>query len=134
MIRIKALSDPVSKEDGLRVLVTRYRPRYIRKQDETWQEWDISVAPSRELHADFYGKNGRKVSWQEYKGRYLTEMRAQKDRIRYWAERSKKENITLLCFCKDENRCHRTLLKKLIMEDKSHEKSHVRQHKDVESV
>ena len=114
MIRLKALSDPVSPEDGLRVLVTRYRPRYMRKQDETWQEWDRSLAPSRELHADFYGKRGKKLSWQEYKRRYLAEMRAQKDRIRYWAERSKRETITLLCFCKEESRCHRTLLKKLI--------------------
>jgi len=114
MVQIKALSDPVSPADGLRVLITRYRPRYMRKQDETWQEWDRSVAPSRELHADFFGKRGKKLSWQKYKRRYLTEMRVQKDRIKYWGERSRKETVTLLCFCKDESRCHRTLLKKLI--------------------
>ena len=115
MIKTKSLSEPISQEDGYRILVTRYRPRGVKMEEETWNEWDKSLAPSKELHAAWYGKHGlKKIDWIEYKRRYISEMKNQKDRIGHWAIQSKNRTITLLCFCKDESRCHRILLKDLI--------------------
>ena len=45
MIRTKRLEDAPQGEDGTRVLVTRYRPRGVRKADETWDAWDRRLAP-----------------------------------------------------------------------------------------
>ena len=59
MIRTNSLHDPFSTEDGIRVLVTRYRPRGVRKQDETRDAWVKDLGPGRGLHADFYGKRGQ---------------------------------------------------------------------------
>ena len=38
-LKTKRWDDPVEPDDGLRVLVCRYRPRGVRKEDETWDVW-----------------------------------------------------------------------------------------------
>lgn len=104
--------------DGLRLLICRYRPRGVRKEEETWDEWDPDLGPSRALHADVYGKSeARPIPWNEYKRRYLAEMTAQGARIEELAARVRAgETITLLCSssCPDDDRCHRSLLRDLI--------------------
>ena len=39
MIRIKRWCDPVLADDGIKVLVCRFRPRALKKQEETWTIW-----------------------------------------------------------------------------------------------
>jgi uncharacterized protein YeaO (DUF488 family) len=117
-LRTKRWDDPTSPDDGHRLLVTRYRPRGLPKDQETWHAWDKDLAPSVELHAAAYGKAGRlTLNWDTYRQRYLTEMLRQKPRIQALAARVRAgETITLLCSsqCTREDRCHRSLLKMLI--------------------
>jgi uncharacterized protein YeaO (DUF488 family) len=117
-IHTKRWNDPRQPTDGTRILVCRYRPRGLRKEDETWDEWQKDLAPSTALHAAAYGKGGRSpIDWQTYRARYLKEMLMQRDSIRALADRVKVgEAITLLCSsaCVRESRCHRSLLKELI--------------------
>lgn len=117
-IRTKRWNDPVG-DDGFRLLICRYRPRALKKEDETWEAWWSFLGPSKALHADFYGKNGSPIGIDEYSGRYLQEMQEQTEHIIKLAHRSAAgETITLLCSsaCVDENKCHRILLKQLIEE------------------
>ena len=112
-------NDPATRRDGTRILVCRFRPRALRKEDETWSEWNRDVAPSKELVADFYGKRGPPIAWSEYRKRYLAEMRAPeaKQAVASLADRAAHgEPMTLLCstHCTDPARCHRTLLATLI--------------------
>jgi len=89
----------------------------VAKSDETWAEWWPDLGPSRELHAAYYGKEGRPISFDEYIRRYLQEMKGQRFRLRALAERvAGGETVTLLCSsaCTDPQRCHRTILAKLI--------------------
>jgi uncharacterized protein YeaO (DUF488 family) len=116
-IKCKRWNDPREPDDGFRLLICRYRPRALPKKDETWDAWQKDLGPSRELHADFYGKHGAPISWCEYRLRYLQEMGDQKEAIAALAGRAAAgETITLLCSsaCTDPARCHRTLLKGLI--------------------
>ena len=118
-MRTRRWNDRRLPGDGLRLLICRYRPRGVRKEEETWDEWDPNLGPSRELHADAYGKRGREIDWQEYKERYLREMKEQVPRIQALAERVRRgETITLLCSsaCEDDDRCHRSLLRALVEE------------------
>jgi len=113
----EALGRPREPDDGFRLLICRYRPRALKKELETWDKWEKDFGPSKELHADFYGKHGPPIDWKEYRRRYLKEMKNQKERISELARRvADGETITLLCSsaCVDAERCHRTLLKKLI--------------------
>src|SRR5947207_924498 len=68
-VRMRRWNDLRLPGDGLRLLVCRYRPRGVRKTDETWDEWDADLGPSRALHAAAYGKSGAPSSWEEYKTR-----------------------------------------------------------------
>jgi uncharacterized protein YeaO (DUF488 family) len=116
-IRTKRWNDPVAEDDGFRLLVCRYRPRGVRKADETWDAWWKDLGPSRELHAALFGKSGPPLGFAEFRPRYLAEMKAQGERIAELAERvAAGETITLLCssHCVDPARCHRTLLAGLV--------------------
>jgi uncharacterized protein YeaO (DUF488 family) len=116
-IRTKRWCDPIEPDDGFRLLVCRYRPRGVAKRDETWHAWWPDLGPSRELHADYYGKRGPPIGWSAYRRRFLAEMRHAESRLDALAERARKgETLTLLCSsaCTDAARCHRTLLASLI--------------------
>lgn len=120
-LRTKRWNDPRKKDDGFRVLICRYRPRALPKADETWDEWLSALGPSRELHADFYGKHGPPITFEEYCRRYAEEMQGevQQDLIDQMAQLlSEGKSITLLCSsaCTDATHCHRTLLRQMIEE------------------
>jgi len=116
-LKTKRWNDPKGRDDGYRLLICRYRPRGVRKADETWDAWCSDLGPSRKLHADFYGKNGPPISWEQYRQRYLREMEAQRELIAELADLLKGgAHITLLCSsaCTDASRCHRSLLQQLV--------------------
>jgi uncharacterized protein YeaO (DUF488 family) len=116
-LKTKRWCDEADKDDGYRLLICRYRPRGVRKKDETWDGWCQELAPSKELHADYYGKHGPPITWEQYRERYLQEMKAQDELIDELAKLiGEGKTITLLCSsaCTDESRCHRSLLQQLI--------------------
>jgi len=116
-IKTRRWNDPEEKDEGFRLLVTRYRPRGVAKAQETWDAWEPDLGPSVQLHAAAYGKGVLIIPWATYRARYLLEMRKQKAMIDDLARRvASGEQITLLCSsaCERESRCHRSLLKELI--------------------
>jgi uncharacterized protein YeaO (DUF488 family) len=118
MVRTKRWCDATTNEDGIKVLVCRYRPRGVEKKDETWTIWKKDLGPSKELHAAIYGKGGNKpITWEEFTQRYHEEMKSQEDEIAVLAEMAASgKTITLMCSsaCTDDSRCHRSLLRRLI--------------------
>ncbi len=118
-IRTKRWNDPAAPEDGFRLLICRIRPRGVSKQKETWDDWWPELGPSRALLDAFHGKQARRSPGRSYAARYLDEMGGAQQlwRIRDLARRAAAgEAITLLCSsaCHDPERCHRTLLARLI--------------------
>ena len=116
-VRTRRWNDPGQPDDGFRLLVTRYRPRGVAKADETWDEWWPELGPSRQLHADFWGKTVTTLGPGDYERRFLDEMQMQTFRLRALVSRHQAgETLTLLCSsaCEDPTRCHRTILKRLI--------------------
>jgi uncharacterized protein YeaO (DUF488 family) len=124
-IKTRRWNDPRESNDGFRILICRYRPRALPKAKETWDKWYSQLGPSRELHADFYGKHGPPISWEEYRRRYLEEMQQEEptELITGLAELvAEGATISLLCSsaCEDASHCHRTLLKELIETSLAH--------------
>lgn len=113
----KRWNDPVSDDDGTRILVSLFRPRGVPKSGESWDEWHRELAPSKPLHAAWYGKLGIELSFEQYRKRFLEEMKVKDGFIEELARRvARSERITLLCSsaCTDARHCHRTLLIELI--------------------
>jgi uncharacterized protein YeaO (DUF488 family) len=118
-VRTRRWNDPRRPDDGLRVLVCRYRPRGVSRQEETWDEWWKELAPSPALHAAAYGKGQPPIGPAEYRRRYLDEMGEARARycLRALSDRvAAGETVTLLCSsaCVDEQSCHRSLLRELV--------------------
>ena len=112
-IRLKRIYDPPSEDEGYRVLSTRYWPRGVPKA--AVNEYTTKTAPSRELLREFKHEG---LSWEDYVPRYLDEMQAEEAQsaIQRLATMAKSDRITLMCICPDEDRCHRSLLRELIIE------------------
>ena len=112
-IRLKRIYEPPSEDDGYRVLSTRYWPRGVRKS--AVDEYTTKTAPSRELLREFKHEG---LTWEQYVPRYLDEMRSEAaiSAIQRLAAMAKSGSMTLMCICEDENRCHRSLLRDLIIE------------------
>ncbi|MCY0986846.1 DUF488 family protein [Nannocystis sp. ILAH1] len=115
-------NDPAHGGDGTRILVCRYRPRGVRREDATWDEWIKEVSPSPELLRAFHGKEQAPIGDRMFRRRYLSEMRKEPAhaQVQALAERvAGGETVTLLCSsaCVDESRCHRTMLRELLLEE-----------------
>ena len=116
-IKTKRWDDPVEPDDGFRLLVTRYRPRGIAREAETWDEWRPELGPSKELHRAVYTESSTPIPWPLYRRRYLEEQRKNQAVILELARRVQGgETVTLLCSsaCVREARCHRSILRELI--------------------
>ena len=73
MIKTKRWNQPRKKSDGMRILVCRFRPRALKKEDETWDLWWKDLGPSAELHAAIYGKEGPPIAWEEFRSSGMPE-------------------------------------------------------------
>ncbi|MBS2026274.1 MAG: DUF488 family protein [Deltaproteobacteria bacterium] len=116
-LRTRRWCDPAQPDDGLRVLVCRFRPRALPKSKETWDVWMKELGPSPELLAAFHGKGEGPITLDAYRERYLAEMAGQRSRIAELAARlDRGESVTLLCSkdCILPQACHRTLLAELV--------------------
>ena len=126
MLRTKSVHSPIEPEDGLRILIARFRGRGMPK--DRYDVWMANLGPSERLLRAY--QRGE-VSWSEYTRRYRSEITAesspfdernatiknlgQKFTLRLLEHLSRQQNVTLLCHCdEDTTQCHRHLLKTLI--------------------
>ncbi len=105
----KTVYDPPSRSDGKRILVMRLWPRGVSK--ESVDEWMKELGTDKELIKKW--KAG-KVSWSDFRKEYLKSLKGKEDLLKQLAKEAGKKTITLLCSCKDEKKCHRSLLKSAI--------------------
>jgi len=112
MIKTKSILSPSSKEDGTRICVMRYIKPFYK-----YDEWLLDLAPSEYLLNSYRQYN---ITWEDYIPSYIEEMKKpNKERlIDSLRERSNNgEVITLLCWEKCDDQCHRRLLKELIEQE-----------------
>ena len=117
-VRTKRWNDPVEAADGYRLLICRYRPRGVPRENEPWAAWCKALAPSEALHAAAYGKGCEPIGWDEYTRRFAAEMEREGFWLDGFAARLRDgEVITLLCSsaCVDPGRCHRTLVAQMLV-------------------
>ena len=120
-LRIVRLGSRRVRGEGPRIGTVRHPPRGVRKEDHARQNWfDVwfpDLAPSAALL-----KRAQTVhtprDWAAFARRYRAEMAApDKVRIlRLLAALSHATNLSVGCYCEDEARCHRSLLRAILAE------------------
>ena len=121
-VRVVQLGTPRDPDEGLRIGTVRRPPRGIRKEHyaprDYFDVWLPELAPSAPLVSWALSQSFTPQRWAVYQGRYRREMRqpAAKRLISLLAALSSQTNFAVGCYCEDESRCHRSLLKDLLIE------------------
>lgn len=111
--RLKRIYDPVSPDDGRRVLVERLWPRGLRKADAALDEWLRDIAPSSDLRR-WYGHDPAK--WPEFRRRYREELAIQTDLLAKLQAHAETGPVTLLFAARDRDRNSAVVLKEMLDE------------------
>jgi len=121
-IRIVRLGTPRDTDEGLRIGTVRKPPRGVRKADYATRDyfdvWLPELAPSAPLVSLAQSQPSTPQRWGVFQRRYRREMRqpAAQRLIALLAALSSQTNFSVGCYCEDETRCHRSLLKRLLVE------------------
>jgi uncharacterized protein YeaO (DUF488 family) len=111
MVKIKRIYDPVSSDDGKRILIDRLWPRGIKKEKANIDEWLRDVAPSDDLRKWFSHDPSK---YQEFKKRYVKELEKKSELLERIKKEAKKETVTLLFSAKDTEHNNATALKEIL--------------------
>lgn len=119
-ITIVRLGSPREVREGLRIGTVRRPPRGVRKEDyaakNIYDVWFPNLSPSEALLKEFLTTDDDK-SWKAFRRKFLAEMKAPeaaKD-LDLLAALSHHTNLSIGCYCEDESRCHRSLLRELLL-------------------
>lgn len=120
-IRIIRLGSPREKEEGLRIGTVRRPPRGVPKSEyatrDIYDVWLPILSPSEELLKQGRASHDEK-SWSAFKRKFRAEMKEPDARrvLDLLAALSHQTNMSLGCYCEDEERCHRSVLRELLLE------------------
>jgi uncharacterized protein YeaO (DUF488 family) len=121
-VRIVRLGTPRDSGEGLRIGTVRRPPRGVRKQEyaarDYFDVWLPELAPSAPLVSWALSAPFTPQRWAVYERRYRREMAqpAAQRLIALLAALSSQVNFSVGCYCEDEIRCHRSLLRRLLIE------------------
>jgi uncharacterized protein YeaO (DUF488 family) len=120
-IRIVRIGAERAANEGLRVGTVRRPPRGVRKErlaaDDWYDVWLPQLAPSAELVRKGLDATSPR-EWATFVRKYRAEM-AKPDNARllaFLAAMSRSMNFSVGCYCADEERCHRSVLRDLLRE------------------
>lgn len=119
VVRVVRLGSERANDEGLRIGTVRRPPRGVPKSEFASQNWyDVwfpNLAPSVETM-----KHGQAAStpaqWAAFARKYRAEM-AEPDHahaIALLARMSHGSDFSVGCYCADESRCHRSVLRELL--------------------
>jgi uncharacterized protein YeaO (DUF488 family) len=119
-VRVIRLGTPRLPGEGTRIGTVRRPPRGVPKAQFSTQNWyDVwfpTLAPSVETLK--LGQGASTASqWASFANKYKAEMTAPEARrsLELLAVLSRAADFSVGCYCQDENRCHRSILKQLLV-------------------
>jgi uncharacterized protein YeaO (DUF488 family) len=120
-VRIVRLGTPRAPAEGLRIGTVRRPPRGVPKAQfasgDWYDVWYPELAPSAEAVKQALDASGD-AEWRSFARRYRREM-SSPERSRtldLLAALSHHASFSVGCYCEDESRCHRSLLRALLAE------------------
>jgi uncharacterized protein YeaO (DUF488 family) len=120
-VRIVRLGTPRYKDEGLRIGTVRRPPRGVPKTEfasGNWYDvWYPNLSPDAETVKRALQAQ-TPAEWRAFEKKFRSEMAAPENArtIELLAALSKRVNFSVGCYCEDESRCHRSILRKLFEE------------------
>lgn len=122
MIRVVRLGSPRARGEGLRLGTVRRPPRGVKKSDYArrnfYDLWLPELAPSQRLFSWALSQPWTDARWNHYEKAYGKEMNAPAAQhlLALLAALSKETNFAIGCYCESEARCHRSILRRLLVD------------------
>lgn len=120
-IRVVRFGTPKHREEGVRVGTVRRPPRGVPKEEYAergyYDTWLPELAPTPELMK--LGKAAQSdADWETFRKDYRSEMSTPDKRrlLDLLATLSHGTDLSVGCYCEDEARCHRSVLRELLEE------------------
>ncbi|MFG1449888.1 MAG: DUF488 family protein [Thermoplasmataceae archaeon] len=113
-VKVKSIYEPKEPSDGIRVLITRYYPRGVKR--ENFDIWMRSLAPDQGLLKRY--KEGS-MTWSDFETEFYDEVKNRNQSIQDIEKirsMTQEKNVTLLCFEKEGENCHRYLVQRIMKE------------------
>ena len=120
-IRIVRLGIHREAGEGIRLGTVRRPPRGVPKSEyakrDLYDVWLPNLSPSEELLKEGKPSSGDR-EWAVFRRKFVAEMnRPEPSKVLdLLAAFSHETNFSLGCYCEDESRCHRSILKELLLE------------------
>jgi uncharacterized protein YeaO (DUF488 family) len=118
-IRVVRLGSPRVPDEGLRLGTVRRPPRGVPKErfakDDWYDVWLPTLAPSDELRVE-YTNSTAKNARATFERKYRAEMKAAEHVLNTLAALSHQTSFSVGCYCEDESRCHRSVLREMLVE------------------
>ena len=120
-LSVVRLGTPRLPGEGLRIGTVRRPPRGVPKEEfasrDFYDTWLPELAPSAEL-VSFALAAETDAQWATFTRRYRKEMSTPTARhlLDLVAALSRDSDVTVGCYCEDETRCHRSVLRELLAE------------------
>lgn len=120
-IHIVRLGSPRAPGEGLRIGTVRRPPRGVPRQDfarlDYYDVWYPDLAPSAELVAQAQAARDDRA-WGAFERKYRRELAAPGPRrtLELLAALSQRTDLAVGCYCQDERRCHRSVLREVLRE------------------
>jgi len=121
-IRVVRLGSPRARDEGLRLGTVRRPPRGVPRREfasrDYYDVWLPEVAPSEALVKAAQAAGGKPAGWPSFVRRYRSEMKrpAPSHALDLLAALSHVADLSVGCYCADESRCHRSVLRDLLAE------------------
>jgi uncharacterized protein YeaO (DUF488 family) len=121
-IQVVRLGAPRRRGEKLRLGTVRRPPRGVPKGElasrDFYDVWLPDVAPSEELVKLAQGAGDDPAVWRSFERRYRREMKRPEARrlLDLLAALSHTTELSVGCYCEDESRCHRSVLRALLAE------------------
>jgi len=120
-IRVVRLGSPRARGEGLRLGTVRRPPRGVPKAEHASRDfydvWLPDLAPSEGLVKQALRASDERA-WRAFARRYRAEMHspAATRLLALLAALSRETDLSVGCYCADEARCHRSVLRELLRE------------------
>lgn len=118
-LRIVRLGSPRHQGEGTRIGAVRHPPRGVRKERYAAEDWfDVwypDLAPSSDLVAKAKAARTEK-DWRAFVRSYRAQMNepAKLRTLVLLAALSHQARFSIGCYCENESRCHRSVLRELL--------------------
>ena len=111
-VKTKSIYDEKEPSDGTRILISRFYPRGVKRTH--FDLWIRDASPEKPLLKEYRDKA---IDWKVFSKKFRDQLKSSPsslEAIKKIEELAKKDDVTLLCYEREGQKCHRLIVKSVV--------------------